>query len=144
MSKFAKWISIWLALAALSGLLTSAECRKYYKLTRAGETTVGVVRSKGPHLHINYSFDVDGHEYFGAGRGDIRDSSYDTVAVGDSLVVHYLGQNPNVSCLGDPKRLFYSELLLVAIAVVVLPTFVLGVLIYRGSPQNTSNESVRV
>jgi hypothetical protein len=144
MRKFAKWTSIWLALAVLSGLLTGAECRKYYKLSTAGETTVGVVRSKGPHLHVNYSFDVNGQEYFGAGRGDISDSPYYTLAVGDRLVVHYLSKNPDVSCLGDPKRLFYSELRLVTIAVIVLPMFVLGVLIYRGPTQNAFTKSVYV
>ena len=127
------WIATWFVLAALFAFMTGREGFRYFELSRDGDTVRGVVTGKGPHLHINYSFNIAGREYSGVGRGDIKDSSYYQAAIGDAITVHYLKGSPSINCLSDPARLFHNELLLVAVAVLVFPTMIVTALVYRNS-----------
>ena len=80
---------------------------------------------------IQYSFEADGHRYEGLGRGDLESPSFDLTSIGDQVLVHYLPDAPDINCLGDPERLYSSELFPVFGAALLFPTMIVGVLAVR-------------
>lgn len=123
----------WLIVAsAVAVFLGSLNWLDYYRLAKSGVAVQGNVTHKDAanHLAVHYSYIVGSRTYDGIGNAPSL-ASMDTLSIGESLSLYYLAQDPKVSCWGDPNRLLASETLSVLLAVLIIPTALLGFVYYR-------------
>jgi hypothetical protein len=55
------------------------------------------------------------------------------LAVGQSVVIYYDPEHPEISVLGDPKPMLKNETISVALAALVVPTFLVVAWVWRVS-----------
>lgn len=108
LDRFGGWKGLaGLAAAAFMGaFLLNSDWPKYRRLMDHGAGTDGRVTDKGlgGGREVHYAFMVGGRPYSGSGRAGYGNPEYEQLSVDDEVVVFYLPQNPDVSCLGDPKE----------------------------------------
>jgi hypothetical protein len=122
---FRRFAIAWLAgsvatvalLAIVTGLtLTNHGWWGYLTLAREGVATHGTVDRTEPRHHClaEYVFTVEGRQH----RGGAADCS---ATVGQEVVVTYLPDNPNLSCLGAAGPRLNNELVTFMLAGILLP-----------------------
>jgi len=125
-----KFMLLWFVLASLIAImLYPMNMPRLRPLATKGIKTCGTVTSFEPNNHqeVHYSFVANGKTYSGAqqgGRGDQRDA-FPCAASPPGLIVYYLPESPEISCLGDPKSLRENEEISIGLAMVILPLFAL-------------------
>lgn len=96
-----------IAAAILIAMIAGAvflEVPKYYRLSRSGRETIGKVVSKEREKHntINLQYSVEGRTFESGGFAEAVGRSFDTLSVGDQVVIYYDPDDPGKSTLGDP------------------------------------------
>jgi DNA-binding transcriptional regulator of glucitol operon len=119
------WYIAWLVLALLVAVaLGRQEWIGFYRLYRHGAAAPGLLLS-GPNPQygnaITYSFAV-GSQTYTTSRTYLG-SGLQPGTPGSSITVFYLPENPQVSCVGDPKGWLENETVAIGFAVLLLPTF---------------------
>lgn len=73
-------------------------------LKNFGKTTNGIVAAKYPHDHqsIVYYYTIDGIQYTGSGSAGKGNPDFDSLQIGDKVIVKYDEQGPLNSYLGYP------------------------------------------
>jgi hypothetical protein len=109
---------------------------RFERLSKVGIQTRGHVIAKEPlnHNGIRYEYRVGDTSYTGistAGHGGLR--PFESVRVGDQIVVTYLPESPGVSTAGDPKEHYASRsgLLFVIMPLAIAAVLLMGFLIHR-------------
>lgn len=74
------------------------------RLRRTGMLTTGRVtgKSDAKRRQIYYAFDTPRKMFTDVGTGGYGNPDYDHLEEGDPVIVYYLPEDPDVSCLGDP------------------------------------------
>ena len=105
-----------LALAAAVGLaaafrIGAFQWPHYRLLQERGVGTDGWVTALdlGRSPRIYYSFRAGDRQYSGVWREAYKNPEPGELAAGDRVIVFYLPQDPDVSCLGDPKELLRDQ-----------------------------------
>jgi hypothetical protein len=130
-----KLLALWLALALLYlvgfpallvGTMPEHNWLVYYGLMKAGHATPGSVSEihRKTHCSFNYTYSVDRQEFRGLGTDcDIK--------VGTLVQVHFMPDNPRLSCAFPPKDMFENELMAILLGFLIFPTFVAFALAIR-------------
>jgi hypothetical protein len=99
-------IALAAALLLTAGLLyRQRDWPRHWRLYKHGVAASGWVtgKSDGPDKLVHYAFATPLKTFTGSGEADYGNPSYDALSPDDQVVVYYLPENPDVSCLGDPK-----------------------------------------
>ena len=77
---------------------------RYERLSRRGVFTKGWVtgKSDGKRGLVYYAFGTPRKVFTDAGTGGHGNPDFDRLDEGDTVLVYYLPEDPDVSCLGDP------------------------------------------
>lgn len=88
----------------------------YRRLDKGGRGADGWVTSKssGPDRLIYYSFKVGSRQFDGVQEADGATPEFDSLGIGDDLVVFYLSADPAVSCVGAPTEHLREQNLVLA------------------------------
>jgi hypothetical protein len=131
-----KIVALWLLLAlAIASLIYRINVPHYRRL-KHGFRTHGVVTALEPgnHQSVRYQFEVGGRSYSGVGSAGFGNPDFESISVGSSVIVYYLSDNPNESCLGIPDERIDNEVGALGLAAVFFPILAIGVLTYRFRP----------
>lgn len=69
-----------------------------------------VEKREAEHQAIVFKYFVDGQEYSGGGRASNFDKDFANISIGDKVPVYYDAKNHANASLGDPRRIFYSNI----------------------------------
>jgi len=119
---------LWLVGASLLGFgLGSFNIPNLYPLTRRGVETAGTVTDFEPTKHrtVHYSFDVNGKSYSGSQQGGVEGQETSVFSISTRHAVFYLPDDPNVSCIGNPKPMLKNEIIPIVLAMLFIPPFFL-------------------
>ena len=78
---------------------------RYERLRRAGVFTTGRVTGKSDAKlrQVYYAFDTARKMFTDIGTGGYGNPEFERLETGDPVLVYYLPDDPDVSCLGDPS-----------------------------------------
>lgn len=95
-----------------------------YPLARRGVKTVGTVTDFEPNNHrtVHYAFEADGKAFSGSQEGGVDGGATTTSA---KHAVFYLPENPNTSCIGDPKPMLWNEVITIGLGIFIFVPFAL-------------------
>jgi Protein of unknown function (DUF3592) len=125
--KYLRLVAIWTIFVIIASLISisvlSDDLRTYANLKTSGIPAKGTVISKEPENHqvVRYSYQVAQQTYGGIGHGGNGNPSFDSLSVGDSLLIFYDPASPSVSCLGYPDHHFWSQVAGIVFLLVGLP-----------------------
>ena len=101
-------VILWfLMVVACLVLFKSASWQKYPALARYGILVEGKIIKKDSDNHqtLHYQYIVSNGIFTGTGHGlEGGIPPFDSISIGDNVLVCYDSRNPNLSCLGDPKQ----------------------------------------
>jgi hypothetical protein len=103
----------------------------YYRLRSKGILTDGTAVARLPHDEIKYSFRVNGAVYQGLGVAGFGTVPFERMSIGDKLPIYYLPKDPKINCLGSPEKLLSNELPPVLLGVILFPTMITAVFVFR-------------
>jgi len=108
----------------------------HYRRLQHGLRTHGVVTALEPgnHQAVRYQFEVGSRSYSGVGSAGFGNPEFDSLSVGSSVIVYYLSDNPNESCIGIPSELIDNEVGALGLVAVFFPLFAIGAFTYRLRP----------
>jgi hypothetical protein len=130
---------VWLLLVIVIGWFPGKLVLHYRQLSKNGATIQGIALGPYPHQQIKYSYAINGRTYQGIGRTDFNGPSLFEIAVGDKISVHYLPDEPEISCLADPEELYSSDLVPTLGASFLFPTMIVIALAIRISRNRRSS-----
>ena len=125
------YCALWLGSAFLFTAFGAADAVEYYRLRRQGIPTEGRAVAQAPHYQITYSFEVNGAAYQGVGMTGFGTAPFEQIRIGDKLPVYYLSKDPKINCLRSPDKLFSNELIFVLLMVILGPTMITAVAVFR-------------
>lgn len=126
---------IWCSLAyGIHYLISSLNMPLFDSLSKRGTETKGKVLEKFPNNHetVKFSFFVNGKEYINIGHAGYGNPPFESLAVGQNVIVFYDPMAPTNSALGNPKDERHNELIALTLATIFIPTFVIFRLIQKG------------
>lgn len=96
----------------------------YRRLAKDGLGTDGWVTGKDEKTkRVDYAFNGPKKMNTGSGRAGYGNKEFDELAVGDSVIVYFAPDDPNVSCLGLPaERLRAQHGVMVWAFILLVPT----------------------
>ncbi|HEY5838767.1 MAG TPA: DUF3592 domain-containing protein [Pyrinomonadaceae bacterium] len=119
-------IVAWLLSTVVVGVAAGSffELPKFYRLSRYGLATTGVVADLQPlnHRSVNYRYTANARTHRGGGHAGDIDRNFEEVRLDEGVLIFYDPENPGVSCMGQPSRHLRKMLLLTAI-VTSTPSF---------------------
>jgi hypothetical protein len=124
-------LSAWLILAFVIGSLPGKRILEYRQLSKHGASTQGLFLGPYPHGQVKYSYMVGGRTYQGVGRPDEIAKPIYRIAAGETMAVHYLPEEPAISCLADPSELYSNDLIPALMASFLFPTAIIIAVIMR-------------
>ena len=77
------------------------------------------------HQRIRYSFQFQGQTYYWGGFAEDINKKFEQIALGEEISITYEQDNPNNSCMGNPRKTFYPNLRL-SIFISLLPTIAIA------------------
>ncbi len=115
----------------------------YRRIATRGVAAGGTVIELLPNIHdtVRYEYRVGGKMFEGQMQSWPPNAPLEQLRTGQSLVVYYDPQHPEVSVLGDPKPMLKNETISVALAALVVPTFLVGVWAWRASRNRADQRS---
>jgi hypothetical protein len=125
MSKY-KYAIIWLVLAVGIACLTgSLNLPTYHRLAEKGVSGSATIVELLPQFHntVRYEYHVAGQTYQGRMGSRPPNPPSEQLGIGQSVVIYYDPEHPEVSVLGEPKAMFDGETFPVMLAALVLPSF---------------------
>ncbi|HUA37127.1 MAG TPA: DUF3592 domain-containing protein [Candidatus Sulfopaludibacter sp.] len=117
----------WLALAGVIAIgIGSLNWPAYHRMMAAGVTGQARVIELLPKIHntVRYEYHVGGLVFEGQMQSWLPNPPLEQLRVGQPLVIYYDPQHPAESVLGDPRPMLQNEMFSVALAAVVVPTFI--------------------
>lgn len=88
----------------------------------SGQATVIEVLPK-IHNSLRYEYHIAGHAFQGQMQSWPPNPPLDQLRVGQSVVIFYDPEHPEDSVLGDPKPMLKNETISIALAAILVPTF---------------------
>jgi hypothetical protein len=131
----------WLALAiAIVIGLGSLNWRAYRSMAACGVSGQATVIELLPKIHntVRYEYRVAGQAFQGQMQSWQPNPPLTKLSVGQPLVIYYDPRHPEESVLGDPKPMLQNETISVALAAVILPTFIVAPWAWRSSRKHAS------
>jgi hypothetical protein len=125
-----KILTLWLLCAlAIVVPLSRINLARFYRLLHAGVETSGVVTDMQPTNHeaVYYSYEADGRAFTGVGTAGFGTPEFCCLKVGQPVIVYYLPNATQESCLGLPNELIKNEAPPIALAGITFPLFALAV-----------------
>jgi len=123
-----RFLLLWSVGACVTAIgLGSFNIPSLYPLARRGVQTVGTVTGFEPNNHrtVHYAFEANGKTFLGGQEGGVDGDATTTFA---KHAVFYLPENPYTSCIGDPKPMFWNEVITIALGMFIfVPLVLLGV-----------------
>ena len=109
------WFGLVLLIACLLGL---RNLPTYYRLATEGIAIEATVEAKEPENHqfVQYSYQTGTETFHQKGTTGSGNPSFEEITIGEKVLVFYLPKEPVISCLGNPKERFKSELMIVILA----------------------------
>lgn len=133
-----RWTAIallWIATLVLVGVAlgVGGPARRYAAIAADGGSTIGAVTAKEStdHQLIRYEFAVGSNQYQGSDVGAAEMPRFETIAVGDPILVSFARSDPTVSMLGSPRDRLSAEIYVDAAASVALATTIVGAMLLR-------------
>ena len=137
-----KYVILWLVLAVAIGCLVGSQnLPTYHRLAERGVSGKATIVELLPQIHntVRYEYQVAGQTYQGRMGSRQPNPPTEQLGVGQSVVIYYAPEHPEVSVLGDPKLMFSSETFPVLLAALIGPTFIVFVLARREYERKTVN-----
>jgi hypothetical protein len=125
-----KILTLWLLGAvAIVVPMSRFDLARFYRLLHVGVETSGVVTDMQPTNHeaVYYSYEADGRVFTGVGRAGFGNPEFCCLKVGQPVIVYYLPNATQESCLGLPNELIKNEATPIALAGITFPLFALAV-----------------
>lgn len=119
---------VWLILViSISIIIGRINWFKYYNLAEYGIQTRGTVTNKESYNHesIYYTYIVDHKNFTGIGHDGNGNPKFDDLKIGDRVIVFFLPNNNQISCIGNPKDLLQNETISILLASLIIPTLVI-------------------
>ena len=129
-----KYVILWLVLAVAIGCLVGSQnLPTYHRLAERGVSGKATIVELLPQIHntVRYEYQVAGQTYQGRMGSRQPNPPTEQLGVGQSVVIYYAPEHPEISVLGDPKLMFSSETFPVLLAALIGPTFIVFVLARR-------------
>ena len=129
-----KYAILWLVLAVVTGFfIGSQNLPTFHRLAERGVSENATVVELLPQFHktVRYEYHVAGQAYQGRMGSRAPNPPSEQLGVGQSVIICYDPEHPDVSVLGDPKLMFSSETVPVLLAAFMAPTFIVFVLARR-------------
>jgi hypothetical protein len=123
-SRRIKYLVLYLALAiAIALIIGSINWMTYYRLSKHGVGTKGVVTKTNclNHMTFSYRFDFNGQSIDSSGGDGYGNPSCDTLKQGDPVLIYYLPPQPEINVPGDPKERLNNETISIAMAALIFP-----------------------
>jgi hypothetical protein len=116
--------------AALVGQFNVAT---YWRLATRSVSVQGTVLQVLPKVHatVRYRYDVNGRDYYGQSQPGRPNPAIGRLSEGVTLTVWYDPAAPDRSVVASPSGLLHNEVISVAAAAILFPTFILLVWRYR-------------
>jgi len=104
------------------------------RLDKAGIRAEGHVTAIEPTNHqiVRYSYIVGGKEYMGVGHGGHGNPRFEDIRVGQSVLVFYDPENPQLSSMGSPNAQVFGNLWVVVIMSLTIPVSIIASLYRMG------------
>jgi hypothetical protein len=125
------WVLVWLLVVALVAFLVVNQniAASFASSARAAQGTV-LAKEPNNHATVHASYEVDGVRYEVAdSRIGSPNPDWDTVRVGDSVVVYYDPASPARAILYEPQARAPGEIAFVILAALILGTVIGAVLL---------------
>jgi len=122
-----KYAIIWLGLAVGIGCLVgSLNLPTFHRLAEKGVSEKATIVELLPKFHntVRYEYQVAGETYQGRMGSSRPNPPSEQLGIGQSVVIYYDPEHPQVSVLGDPKGMFYEETFAVMFAALMGSTFI--------------------
>ena len=129
-----KYVILWLVLAVAIGCLVGSQnLPTYHRLAERGVSGKATIVELLPQIHntVRYEYQVAGQTYQGRMGSRQPNPPTEQLGVGQSVVIYYAPEHPEISVLGDPKLMFSGETFPVLLAALIGPTFIVFVLARR-------------
>src|ERR1700761_3105067 len=126
-----KYVILWLVLAVIIGcMIGSQDLPTYHRLAERAISGKATVIELLPQQHntLRYEYQVAGQTYQGRMGSRQPNPPAEQLGVGQSVVIYYDPEHPEVSVPGDPRLMFNNEMFLVALAALMAPTFIVFIL----------------
>ena len=126
----------WLVLVIVVAIgIGSLNCPAYRRMAARGVSGHATVVELLPKIHntVRYRYVVAGQTFQGQMQSWQPNQPLEQLSVGQSLVIYYDPQHPEASVLGDQKPMLMNETISVALAALVVPTFLVATLAWRAS-----------
>jgi hypothetical protein len=129
-----KYAIIWLVSAVvIACVIGSQNLPTFHRLAEKGVSEKATIVELLPQIHntVRYEYQVAGQTFQGRMGSRQPNPPSEQLGVGQSVVIYYDPEHPEVSVLGDPKLMFSSETAPVMLAALIFPTFIVFVLAWR-------------
>ena len=129
-----KYTITWLVLAVVVAIgIGSLNLPTFYRLAERGVSEKATVVELFPQNHntVRYEYKVAGQVLQRRMGSSQPNPPSGQLAIGQSVVIYYDPQHPEVSVLGDPKLMMRSEMVPVVLAAIIFPTFLVVVLAWK-------------
>jgi hypothetical protein len=109
-----------------------SNCLRFYLLDKHGVLVKAQVLSIEPNNHeqVYYSYKADSKYFNNIGSAGFGNPDFKMIMPGMELKAFYLPNEPEISCLGNPKFLFKNELTACLLVLIVFPIFLIMMFIY--------------
>jgi len=131
MGRCLAYLFIWTVLVLAFAAVTGRKALDYYRLKNSGVSTQGIAMTRKPHNQIEYSFRAGEVAHTDVGVPGMGSPPVDKIALGQTVPVYFLPQNPDISCLGSPEELLRNELPPVLAVTLLFPSAIVGVIAFR-------------
>ncbi len=131
-----KYAITWLLLAVVTAVgIGGLNWPVYRRMAARGVLDKATVVELFPKIHdtVRYEYEVGGRTFEGKMQSWQPNPPLEQLGVGQSLVIYYDPQHPEVSVLGDPKLILRNETISVLLATLGVPTFVVVRWTWRAS-----------
>ncbi|HEY4951895.1 MAG TPA: DUF3592 domain-containing protein [Verrucomicrobiae bacterium] len=122
-----RYVITWLALAVAIAIgIGSLNWPAYHRMAASGVPGQATVIELLPKIHntVRYEYHVGGQIFQGQMQSWQPNPPLEQLSIGQLLVIYYDPNNPRASVLGDPKPMLENETISVALATIVIPTFI--------------------
>ena len=129
-----KYAILWLVLAVvIACVVGSLNLPTNHRLAEKGVSENATIVELLPQIHntVHYEYQVAGQTFQGRMGSRQPNPPSEQLGVGQSVVIYYDPEHPEVSVLGDPKLMFSGEIFPVVLAALGGPTFIVFVLARR-------------
>ena len=134
------WLALVLAVAVGVGSLNWLSYRRLSARGLAGQATVMELLPKD-HGRVRYEYTVGGKVFQGRMQSWPPNPELEKVVVGQTLTICFDPERPEISVLGDPKKILNNETTSIGLASIVIPTFIVGAWMWRKWRKQHSNNA---